>query len=444
MSGLAASMSNFYNTSNVSSVNDISYLNAYYLAESGVRYARMKQLAAGSNITYTLGSSGNSVNVVVDATNGTTSTGFYSFNSNLKSTRVIKDPTYKGPSTSVTTNPLSKKLMVATSSDVTGTYTGDLQASTITFNGGVNFYGSVVATSTTQTLTVTGNNWGVKDAGDSICSNSNIIITSSSYPMYESIISQGTVTIGRSLTGDIHAVGDVTISNNATITGSVYTQGKIKLNSATIAYNTYTNNVSDVVFGKNSFVKGSTLTPAGVPPPICSTTTYTLPPHEIIPPTKGKYNITGKDTITGGQITDKTNSYSSFTTNWNSQLCLDVSSGYINIFVAGDVVLNGSLYIKADASDPNCFQAKYLVDSVPESFASFASKIYMDTNGSVTCAGNQGNIGNWFGTISSKNDITFAGKNYITGGLYSSAGSIDMNNSEMSYVQSEYFSKRVN
>ena len=97
MSGLAASMSSFYNASNTSSVNDIGYLNAYYLAESGVRYAKLKQLAVGS-YTYSLGTTGNIVSLVIDATKGTTSTGVYSSNTNLKSTRVISDSSYKGVS----------------------------------------------------------------------------------------------------------------------------------------------------------------------------------------------------------------------------------------------------------------------------------------------------------------------------------------------------------
>jgi len=96
ISGLSAAMVTFYNTSTISEINDIGYLNAYYLAESGIRYAKLKPLSVGTSSTYSLNSSGSTISIVIDANEGTTSTGIYSLNSGLKSTRVLYDKSCKG------------------------------------------------------------------------------------------------------------------------------------------------------------------------------------------------------------------------------------------------------------------------------------------------------------------------------------------------------------
>jgi len=422
ISGLAASMASFYNTSTVAGINDIGYLNAYYLAESGVRYAKLKQLDVNSDsnpcYTYSIGSSGNSIKIVVDKDSGTTSTGIYSANSSFKSTRVINDSSYKGPNSSKITYPTNASYSASTFG-LSGTYSGDYISSDFQLNGGVNIDGSLIYLGTTAAcLNIYGNRVGKLDGTDIICSKSCIYV-GGNVKIYGTVTAAGNITVDSgTITGDVYAGGDVSI-----------TKWRGKIDGNVFLYGTIDDDSKKFVTGKITYLTKK--------PDSC--TNYGLPSHQKSSSPKPDPNYTGTYTFVGTDSLSDVSSYAfeSFTTGRGASTCFDLSKDntYINIIVNSNLSFNSSIYIKTDSSD--CFSNSNklsLSTYNTEKFIDAAKRIYIDVNGTSSFSGDGHG---WVGTLFSQGSITENGTFYVTGAVYSNT-SINSANAGSNYF---YFSE---
>jgi hypothetical protein len=347
-----------------------------------------------------------------------------------------------------------------------GTVTGDLVSKGYTFNGGVNVKGSLTYTATNTPIKISGGTIG--GTGKYVCSNSDVIFS-------------GGVTIN----ADVYVHGNMTIdSGSAQINGNVYSSGYAKEENGYITGNvnsqksitiqnwggkgklfsgdddgygniyvqgswpTWTGDVSSLhnvyVTGTikgDAHLKGSVIgstvtgkidsnTTNPIAPVACNKTKVFSPP--LISATNS-YNLTGSDTLYAGTSGNyNTYKYKAFTTGGGTSLCLDLSAGGgLNILVSGDVKMNGNLYIKT-SSKGSCVK----FDSATVSYSSYASKVLLVSDGSVTFNGGS----NWFGSIWAKGDVTLGGGSIVIGGVYSSDGDINAASAggvTMTYVASE-------
>lgn len=446
LSALGAAISMMTSSSMQTNIVNNYQQQSYYAALSGINYAKSLTATELENIrtgaasaTYTFGS--NSFTLTVSTKNAS---GTYPVAS-LGSAYGGKGNHYIGAvNVTPVTAPsqgsgLSKKLMAAKSSIFFGgDINGDIASGKIEMNEGSNVRGSLVSTSSSVALTVTKNVVGTISDPITICSNSDVVIASSGNILYGNVYAHGKVSIGRPIVGNVYATGDVSFNSNASVTGDVYTQGKLNITSGHIYGTAHVTSLSLVTKPELA----TRVVQETVSNPISCGEDYSFPGHET-PSTNTVFSTTSDYIFVGKGINDHTYSYKSFTAGWGSRLCFDVSSGYVNIFVANDTMLRAEIHIKALPTQ-TCFTNDYTVSGIGLSYKSYASKIYMDTTGAVTLDGGR----NWFGTIYSGGNVILGSGNYITGALYSSGGYIGGSRLDskpdihMDYVESEYFESR--
>ncbi|WP_144005061.1 bactofilin family protein [Solidesulfovibrio fructosivorans] len=341
---------------------------------------------------------------------------------------------------------LSKNLLGAKGAiSFGGDLNGNIAASTIDMNEGSNLTGSIVSTSSTQMLTVTKNVVGTVDNPIEICSNSDIELATSGNVLYGDVYSQGGVVIGRPVVGTVRAVGAVTFNSNASVTGDVYTQGTIDTTNGHIYGTAHVNSYGDIS-GSGDYENVVIETVAA---PKSCTTELVFPGHET-PSTSTDFDATNNElcvnkqcTFTGKDLNDHSYSYRNFTIPWGYNVCFDLSSGYVNIFVSGDMTVTPqNVYIKTTSSQ-KCFKnTTKLPQSLNLSYKEYASKLFADVTGKFSIQG-----GVWFGTVYGGTGVKLGSGTWMTGALYCSDGDITglwggRPDIHMDYVESTYFSKR--
>ena len=191
LSTLAAAMSTFFGTSLVTELNDIGYLNAYHLAESGVRYAMLKQSTSNTYL-YPLGSSDNKISLTVAPT-GTTSTGVYSSSTGFKSTRVVFNKYFRGGNYINA----SKYVLYAPNADITlkkdATIVGGLDVKSLTVQKDLTLTGSIYSAGNVDITSGT-------VSGQNICANGNITIESGT-TVNANLYATGSITVLGTLNG---------------------------------------------------------------------------------------------------------------------------------------------------------------------------------------------------------------------------------------------------
>lgn len=311
---------------------------------------------------------------------------------------------------------------------------GILIAKEIVVHDGSTLEDDISSLSTDKKLTLHGS---VRWTGTSLCSNDGVEISGGS-TINGDINSHGNVLISSStINGNVYAAGDVTIDRGSTINGDIHAQGNIDLKNGRINGDIYLNGGFDIAswlhFSGKTFSNPTS-------PSDCMT--FTSPPH-ITPTGVKPLFITTEYTFTGvADLNDTdTNKYKSIEVRGGARLCFDLSknNSYINIFVAKDVSIGGGVNIYIKTTEGDCFSPANRVSNVNFAKYEYASRIFMDVNGSASLGG----ASNWFGTIYSVGDIQPGGGTAIIGGLYSSAGSVNPSDHWYSFraVSSEYFSK---
>lgn len=341
---------------------------------------------------------------------------------------------------------LSKNLLGASGAiSFGGDLNGNIAASTIDMNEGSNLTGSMVSTSSTQKLIVTKNVVGTEDNPIEICSNSDVELATSGNVLYGDVYSQGDVVIGRPVVGTVRAVGKITFNSNASVSGDVYTQGNIDTTNGHIYGTAHVNSFADIS-GSGDYE--DVVIEAVAAPKSCATKLI-FPEHET-PSTSTDFNaannklcVNGQCTFTGKDLNDHSYSYRNFNVPWGYDVCFDLSSGYVNIFVSGDMnVTPQNVYIKTTSSQ-KCFKnTTKLTQSLNLSYKEYASKLFIDVTGEFSIQG-----GVWFGTVYAGTGVKLGSGTWMTGALYCSDGDITglwggRPDIHMDYVESTYFSKR--
>ncbi len=317
--------------------------------------------------------------------------------------------------------------------NIAGYAQGDSIGDTVTINSGSVVIGNITSLSSTTALRFSG---GVLWSGDQLCSNDGIDI-SGGVLINGDIHAHGNVVISSAIVnGNIYALGTVEINGGSTIFGDIHSQSTVTLNNGLIWGDVYT---------KSGFTKCPWCTFTGhvytdpVPPDDCAGAVF--PEHEVIDSSTDLY-ITEQYTFYGStDINDKSNAYKTFKTDGWADICFDLSTpgSYVNIFVNGDMLINGNIYVKT--SSGNCFRPTNYMNGLLFSKSDYAERIYVDVNGTARLGGGT----NWIGTIYAKGNIYPGGGSSIIGGLYSSEGEINPENSwyYFKYVDSLYLETRM-
>jgi hypothetical protein len=415
--GTAATLAVYSSSANTSEVQLIQTMNARYLAESGLYYARgliASYASQSKTIDETITAlNQNSGRVALDGYGSFTVTATKSGASDIVLS--VKGVTKAGlaelqlPSdvsvtytpastaTEASTTPALKGTYSGSSAYIAGTYTGSVTTQSATLTGGTTVGGSVTYLGTSSCLTITGGvTVGTKGSDTYVCSDSCLVLDGGS-TINGNVYSQGSVTLASTtMNGDVYSGGDVTItSGTPTVNGNIYLTGTF----SKPAWYTY---------------KG-TVTKISAAPEQCAT--YTLPDHEIVSASSvlklngGKYTFFGKS-----DLADKSNAYTGITSSGWPSVCLDLTTGpYINFFINGNVNFSGNLYVRTSTSN-SCFTSATQVYSTGFAGSAAASGVYMDATGTVTFGGGT----SWFGTVFAGGDIKPGSGGAYIGAFYTS------------------------
>jgi len=130
-------------------------------------------------------------------------------------------------------------------------------------------------------------------------------------------------------------------------------------------------------------------------------------------------NITGKYTFFGStNMADKSNAFTSITSNGGSKICFDLSTPntYINIFDSGPMTINGDVYVRTSTAT-SCFDSVNRVSDINFANYAAASRVYADIGGTVTFNGGS----NWVGTVFTAGNIYPGGGGSYIGAFYTNA-----------------------
>ncbi|MFZ5812524.1 MAG: hypothetical protein ACOY4F_10815 [Thermodesulfobacteriota bacterium] len=316
---------------------------------------------------------------------------------------------------------------------IAGYEEGDTIGDSVTINSGSIVIGNITSISLTKALGLAG---GVIWSGDQLCSNDGVEISGGSI-INGDIQAHGNVVITSSVVnGDIYAKGNVTIDGGGIVFGDIHSQGSVMLNNGSIWGDVYVKGVFSkcgwCIFSGDQYSNPTA-------PEDCAG--FALPAHEEISSSTELY-ITNQYTFTGKtDINDKTYAYKSLKSDGWAEICFDLSvdGSYINIFVSEDMVFNGSIYVKTKPG--SCFTLLNYMSGLLFLKSEYAERVYVDVRGSATLGGGT----NWFGTIYAKGNIYPGGGSSIIGGLYSSDGDVNPNNSwyYFKHVHSLYLDSRM-
>ncbi len=334
-----------------------------------------------------------------------------------------------------------------------------LRSANTRVEGDVNAHGNVIVGTRVQT-------------GGNIIASGDVTLQSSQASVAKDVHSGGNVDIGSqcsvhgnvfangnvslrnswsSIEMNVHVGGNLALQNNTHIRGDAYVGGNISIGSP----GSIDNNIDGTAH------QNTTVPPREepIPPYACpdvqkprlqsftgGTQNVTVPQstHDtIIPP--GKYNIL---TINGGSTTtlragtcnEVTDSGCFFFNaingaNWGQQLRLDLSPGErITVFVTGDVSYTGDVLVSADGATWTP------IDELNQEIArELAKKVYWEVHGSFTI-GTSNNKRKWFGTVLSKNNISFPSGFFGIGAYATVDGNITIQaaNPEINYVVADF------
>ncbi|UJX39410.1 polymer-forming cytoskeletal protein [Desulfovibrio sp. JY] len=368
--------------------------------------------------------------------------------------------------------------------------TGNYMFSAYKFNGGVDINGSLDYIGAGDCLDYNGGDLGLSDGTSHVCSNTCIILDGG-HPVYGTVNAQTYVKIknvtmngdvhagtyvekssGQTMTGNIYAVTDVTISNG-TLVGDIYAGGNVTISGGTIDGSIYAvGNVDignatvkkEVISGGNvsgqqwrswingnvyyygvfeprpdssrlggSAIKVSTKPATPTAPTECKS--YELPDYKDRTPTQlDPTDDWGIPYVIKGKSDIKDESWVFASVNLTKGgLCLDLSdeNSYINIFVNGNFKLTGILSLKT-SSGGGCVSAASYSDS---DLIAYAKRIYLEVGGNVTF---NTDAHKWVGTIFAQGDIMGKSTTSVVGTLYSK-GTIDLGGGSVAYaVDSDY------
>lgn len=481
--------------SSASSSVQLQQLNtARYLAESGVEYARgvaayeKSQGKSISHIVNTLNANAGKIEVggvgsfvltasesgssIVVSSTGYAKSGLASY--------ALPNLVNIAYGSNASTNDALKGLYSGVSANLTGggNFDGNYATTTATVDGGATITGSLINLNTSATcLDVRGGvKVGTPGAGNYLCSNTCVVISGGT-TVNGNVYAQGDVTFqsggGGPINGDIYAMGKVLIAGGSVVNGNVYAQGDVTISSGSVVNGgvysggnvfldwpgSFGTDVTGDIYavgtvttaGGNAsrFYKGHyTRLPssASIPKPnMC--TSYTLPPHETVAPTtqfnfaswpeeRTQYTFYGKP-----DIGDHSYALSSFTLPPGMKICFDLTAPntYINIFVAGDMNIDGKLYVRTSTAT-KCFDDANQVFKTRTDLGE-AKRVYMDVKGTVNVDGGTG----WFGTIYAGGDLNLTGSFGFTyaGALYTNQRFTPHNGGGIDtvYVGSDYVDK---
>jgi len=387
------------------------------MSESGMRYA-MARLRACTTVTdvNTAVTAMNGTTYTVDATKGMTFNLTTSYDPNTGLATVsssgrgcpnsMSAVATSTSSASVNLPKIHSASEASTSQALKGTYsgisaiaagsmTGNMTTNAATINGGSTIGGSVTYLGTGSTcLDITGSAIvGTSSNSNFVCSESCVVVEGGAI-VNGNIYSQGDVTVSSTVNGDIYSGGNVALSWGAVVSGNIYAHGTF---TKPQYFTSYT----------------GTITTGHAIPSHCLS--YTLPAHTTVPSSTA-LNVNGEYTFYGTtDLSNKTNAFTSISTNGGSKICFDLSTAnsYINIFNQGSMTIRGDVYVRTSTST-SCFDYTNKVSNV--SFANFdyAKRVYMDVGGTVTFNGGS----SWFGTIYSSGNIYPGGGGSYIGAFY--------------------------
>ncbi len=449
---------------------------AYYAALAGLNYMRANEEAefirvqALSDFGLTFGDNA-SVLITVGAKDG--ATGKYPVSAegrvNASSSQgakflILAEVTPKS-SSGTGGSPASDMLFIANSITLSASYEGDVYAQNLTLGGDTKIKGSVY---TESSLNV-GGSVAIGGAGKTVCINGDLNVAGSGI-VTGTVYVQGDLALSGSgaIYGDVYVKGNVTISWSGHIYGNINSQGFVSLEggfgknpdgtynaryaiyaddgikmitwsqfhadlhslgtvylqNCTFYGDIYANSppVSGFTWASGSYHTGPT---AAIAPSSCEKTFNLQLPSFTASQSK---SFTGTLKLTAGNYY-----FTSLTGGGGSKLCLDVSGGDINIFVTGNVTLNGDVYVKTSTIN-NCYSSAF--NNLNASYADDAAKVFVGTKGAFTLNGGS----NWFGAIMADGNIQPGGGSLILGSMFSINGKINPNNSWYSsrYVESNY------
>lgn len=277
-----------------------------------------------------------------------------------------------------------------------GSTAGNVTTTSANLSGGSVVSGSYtyLGTDTSTCLHITGGvTVGTAGSNNYVCSNTCVVVDGGA-TVNGDIYSQGNVTVASTVNGDIYSGGNVYLNWGAKVSGSIFVTGQVYRPEYFTGYT-------------------GTITTGYQAPPQCLS--YALPAHEVVPATKS-LTVTGRYTFFGStNLADKTNAFTSITTNPGSKICFDLSApnSYINIFDNGPMAINGEVYVRTSAST-SCFSAANRVSNINFANYSAASRVYADIKGDVSFAGGS----NWFGTVYAAGNIYPGGGGSYIGAFY--------------------------
>jgi len=493
LGALATAITILTPSSTITEINENRFGQAYYAAYSGLQYLKYaesgiyKDIATftktiNSGTPYVLSSSGATADISVSSIDAT----HYTINYIIGSTtgEMVKSENYmllNGATRSFIaySSPVPKALgayVTATNglTNAQGTIDGDLLSGTFVFNPGVIITGSVISTSTTETLNIKVGKIG--GTGKYVCSDSGVVLNGNEVD--GNVYAHGDVSYNNGVVaGDIYATGDVTVSNGSVeFSHNIYAGGNVYIKNAYITGNIYA--AGNVVIGgswprvtgqihsqqavtiNDGAVSGNVYDING----LSVAASYMFTGYEYKNPTKPLSVMNCPEKVTWtmtqhpatsdfyigngayGSLSDNVDAsnkyyyFNSFTIGgsgsggWGN-FCLDIShdGGIVN-FVANNLSERGNYYVNTKSLS-NCYGS--MMNSMDVSYYASASKFYTEVYGNVTMSGGS----DWFGTIFSNGDITLGGGSIVVGALYSVNGTINLSGSggtKIRYVQADY------
>jgi hypothetical protein len=408
MSAIGMAITGIATSSNNAQVSMLQTINARYMAESGMLYAKglisayedqnrsidetITALNANSGTVTVTGAGSFTINAAKSGSDIViTSTGRAKSGVSTVTLPQSATVTYSTGGTSAAESQALKGTYSGVSAIVFGQYSGNVTTNSATVGDGSIIKGSLnyLGTSASCLSIKGGSTVGIYGADTYTCSDSCVNVYGGA-TVYGDINAQGDVYVASLVYGDIHSGGNVTLDWGATVYGDIYVHG-------TFTQPNHFYGLHGTVY-KNS--------PA---PNMCAT--YTLPPHATVTSNNnlvinGDYTFTGKT-----DLADKTYSFKSISSNWGSRICFDLATpgSYINIWDKGNLSSNSDIYVRTSATT-NCFDLTNWVGSVNFARYSAASRVYMDVGGTVSFGGSRA----WFGTV------------YAAGNIYPSSGGFNI------------------
>lgn len=342
-----------------------------------------------------------------------------------------------------------------------GNITGDVIGVNINISDGTTITGSVISTSTTSTLTISGGT-NIATVSGLICARNGVSITGGSKiygdihapsggggvgsvfigggsEIYANIYADDTISFNGNpkIYGDTHSQKNVLVTNatfgtsskkqrilsnlepyitgGETIYTDIHSQTGVQLDNIKLFGDIYSINTPVTHPHRTKWTGNHYNTPT-FPTAPNQCLTYDSPQSIDVEATESlNLSWDGVKTFTAGDYY-----FTSINANWSSKICFDTSGGNINIFVSGPVSSAADIYVKTSTQN-NCFTNK--MTSINESYYPDAKYVFLYTGNSFTVMGSQP----WFGTVLALNNVIPNSANII-GSLHSISGTVNPNN----------------